>query len=651
MAHKTNGPERFWKELKRRKVFGVVTTYAATAYIIIEVTNNLVEPLSLPAWIAKLVILLLVAGLPIVIILSWIFEFTPQGIKKTEPIEESGKGEILVKPVKRKIRASYVLNGVLIIAVIVLAYPKIFKKNTLERLRSSGERISIAVMPFQNMTNDTAWNVWEDGIQDILISSLSNSEELKIRQAESIKNLVRSEGILNYASITPSIASTISQKMDANILIFGNIKQAGSTIRLYTQLIDPETEEVYKSFQIEGLAIEKNIFQLIDTLSGMVSNFLIISELEKKVPEIYRLSGMTDSPEAYRDFLQGRNEYMKEDYPASIKWYSKAITADSNFFQAIISISLAYNNQFEYETWFSSGHDKLFLYEESKKWCLRACGKMDQMTTKQKTYTQWLYARLFETKSEEIKYLKQLIESDDQWVTVYFNLGNSYLESDQYEKAIPEYERALEICKKWGLKPYWAMYYTYLGQMYHKTGQYKKEARVYKQAEKDFPDDLELIGSQGILALSQGDTITANRSFKRFSTIMRNMSFPEATITSLLAYGYNEAGFPDKAEEFYRLSLSLDSGNPDRVNSLAYFLIEKDRKIDEALKLINKVLNSNPENFIYLHTKGWGLYKQGKYQEAVDVLQISWDLRRERAIYDHQAYFHLEAAKKAVAGQ
>ena len=642
---------KFWQELKRRKVFSVVTTYTATAYIIIEVTNNLVEPLHLPDWVATVVVLLLATGLPVVIILSWIFDFTSQGIKKTESLEELESKEVATKPVKSKLRASYVLNAVLIITVIVLAYPKIFKRDTLEKLRSSGERISVAVMPFQNMTNDTTWNVWQDGIQDILISTLSNSEELKIRQAESIKNLVKGEGMVNYASITPTIASTISQKLDANILIFGNIKQAGNTIRLYTQLIDPVTEEVYKSFQIEGLAIEKNIFQLIDTLSGMVRNFLIISELEKKVPEIYKLSGTTNSPEAYRDFLQGRNEYMKEDYPASIKWYSKAITADSNFFQAMISVSLAYNNQFEYETWFSSGHDKLYLYKEAKKWCLRACGKMDLMTTQQKTYTQWLYARLFETKSEEIKYLKQLTQSDDQWVTIYFNLGNSYSESNQYEKAIPEYERALEICKKWDLKPYWALYYTYLGQMYHKTGQYKKEARVYKLAEKDFPDDLELIGRQGILALSQGDTIAANRSFKRFSTIMRNMSFPEATITSLLAFGYNEAGFPDKAEESYRLALSLDSGNPDRINSLAYFLIDKDRKIDEALKLIDKVLNLNPDNFIYLHTKGWGLYKQGKYEEAVDALQISWDLRREKAIYDHEAYLHLETAKKAVAGQ
>ena len=55
------------------------------------------------------------------------------------------------------------------------------------------------------MTNDTTWNVWQDGIQMNLITSLSNSEELEVRQAESVNNLIQSKGITDYSSITPSI--------------------------------------------------------------------------------------------------------------------------------------------------------------------------------------------------------------------------------------------------------------------------------------------------------------------------------------------------------------------------------------------------------------------------------------------------------------
>jgi tetratricopeptide (TPR) repeat protein len=87
------------------------------------------------------------------------------------------------------------------------------------------------------------------------------------------------------------------------------------------------------------------------------------------------------------------------------------------------------------------------------------------------------------------------------------------------------------------------------------------------------------------------------------------------------------------------------------LNSFAYFLINNDGNIDEGLELVEKALALSPGYYEYLHTKGWGLYKQGKYKEALDLLQESWDIRMKNAIYDHAAYLHLEAAKKAVAGQ
>ncbi len=106
-------------------------------------------------------------------------------------VKEDERKKDMKKPVKSdkdRLLSVAVIVAILIIAAI-LAYPKIFKRDTLEKLRSSGERISVAVMPFQNMTNDTIWNVWQDGIQDNLITSLSNSEELKVRQTESIKSV------------------------------------------------------------------------------------------------------------------------------------------------------------------------------------------------------------------------------------------------------------------------------------------------------------------------------------------------------------------------------------------------------------------------------------------------------------------------------
>ena len=112
----------------------------------------------------------------------------------------------------------------LIVVVVILSYPKIFKRNTLYNLRSSDGRISVAVMPFRNQTNDTIWDIWQECIQDNLITYLSNfPEALKIRQTESIRSLIPGKAGASYASITPSVAAAIARKLDANAFIIGSI--------------------------------------------------------------------------------------------------------------------------------------------------------------------------------------------------------------------------------------------------------------------------------------------------------------------------------------------------------------------------------------------------------------------------------------------
>jgi tetratricopeptide (TPR) repeat protein len=563
---------------------------------------------------------------------------------KTDEKKDESKSTDIQKGIFRKSKVSLILllSGILIVAAII-AYPKIFKQDKLEKLRSSGERISVAVMPFQNMTNDTTWNVWQDGIQDMLITSLSNTEELKVRQRGSINTLIQIKGLTNYASITPSLASTISQNLDANYFIYGSIKQAGALIRVNAQLIDSKTEEVLKSFQIENPSKEEMIFHIIDSLSIEIKNFLIISKLKKELSQFQMSSHKnealvsTNSPEAYRFFLLGDNAFKKSDFSEAIKMYLQAIDIDSNYIVAEMRIPFAFANQ--------------GLYEQEKEWCLKLYAKKDHMTTLQKIDLNYIYADCFETPYESIKYLSQQKELDDQNPKIYYGLGVENSRVNQYDKAISEFEKSLEIFNKWDSKPMWVNNYTVLGFAYHKTGQYKKEKKLYKKAEQDFPNDPGLIYSQTILSLTEGDTILANQYVEKFISALRDNSIPEVEITEGLAYIYWEAGILDKAEKYYRKALSLEPENPDYMNNLAYFLINNDRNINEGLVLISTALKSDSDNYDYLHTKGWGLYKQGKYQETLDILQKSWDLRRQYSVYDHEAYLHLEEAKKAFASQ
>jgi hypothetical protein len=82
---------------------------------------------------------------------------------------------------KRKLLSGIIVAAVLLGIAAILIYPKLFKRDTLGNLRSSRE-IVVVVMPFENLTNDTTWNVWQKPIQEILTNSLTNSEELTVRQ-------------------------------------------------------------------------------------------------------------------------------------------------------------------------------------------------------------------------------------------------------------------------------------------------------------------------------------------------------------------------------------------------------------------------------------------------------------------------------------
>jgi tetratricopeptide (TPR) repeat protein len=575
-------------------------------------------------------------------------EQTKESIIVVKANERNIMPEKPAKSGKLKLISIVAFVAILMIAAIFV-YPKIFKRDTLEKLRSSGEKISVAVMPFQNLTNDTIWDVWQDGIQTNLITSFTNSsEELKVRQTESITSVLQSKGLTGHASITPSVASTVSQKLDADVFVYGSINQSGLIIRLNAQLVDSKTEDAIKSFQINGTA--ENILPLIDTLSIKIKDFLLISKLKNESSRDYKDVSTTNSPEAFRYFIYGRNEIIKYNYLSARNWLNQAIAIDSSFLDAMIMLSSSYLDEVEYEQNTNSPVDEL-LYDQAKKWCLKAYKKRNQISLKDRFRTNWIYAKYFETPNEEIIYLKQLLDLDDQNPKIHHNLGNSYFDLYQYDKAIPEYEKALEIYKKWGSKPSWIFDYVYLGEAYRETGQLEKVKKLHKKAEKDFPDDPYFLYHQAVLSLTIGDTVEANRYIKKGITYLKSVSISDASISAIIASGYAEAGLIGKAEKLYQQALLLEPENPVRLNDLAYFLIDKDRNVNRGIELVEKALELKPQYYTYLHTKGWGLYKQQKYKEALEILQKSWDLRMKNAIYDHEAFLHLEAAKKAVAGQ
>ena len=536
------------------------------------------------------------------------------------------------------------ISTLLLSLICFLVYKKIQKAELSDNLLSPYGGISIAVMPFRNMSNDTTWDIWQDAIQQDLISSLSMTGELKVRQKESINSLLQSQGVTENAAISTAIAGTISKKLDADIFICGNIQQAGATIRLNAQLIDTKTKNVLGSIEQDGPGKEEKIFDITDSLRKKVTDFLLKAKLIKE-NSIFQHNAppVTNSPEALRYFIYGRKARRKGDLASAINWCLKALACDSNFTDAAFMLENSYS--FEGNS------------EQSYQWLIKNWEKRDQMVPDCKVYASWAYAYSFESPAEQIKYLNQLLEIDDNVPDYLYLLGLTYNSIKEFDKAVPELEKALAIYRKWGkdwLKDNFVFWH--LGIAYHMTGQYKKEKKLYNEAEKYSRNNHPVLTLLAVMSLKEKDSIAANRYIERYISAKKMISSSKADVATGVGDIYfnsglmdNVAGSMDKAEKYYRKALSLEPENPGRINTLANFFIESNRNLNEVSGLMDRAMELAPaktDYYNYLNTKGWGLYKSGKNKEAVEILEKTWN---EAPFKLYSIKSHLEEVRNAVA--
>jgi TolB-like protein len=235
MPERSNKPLRFWKELKRRRVIHVITVYASASFVLIELVNNLSEPLNLPASLATIVIIVLAVGFPLAVILSWIYDLTGEGFEKTRALEDIREEEPDV-PDEQHARLAKVPNAWKIATytsfIVILGLVTLNIVGGSKTLRA-GDIQSLVILPFENYTGDDALENMVSSMHSLLIGDMGRISGLRVIGKTSSKV---------YRDVDLS-AMDIARELNVDAVVEGTVMCLGDSVCMQFRLVNAKGKE------------------------------------------------------------------------------------------------------------------------------------------------------------------------------------------------------------------------------------------------------------------------------------------------------------------------------------------------------------------------------------------------------------------------
>ena len=324
-AASSTGLSGFYKELKRRKVTRVITVYAAAAFVILELLSIVVEPLQLPEWTLSMVIVLLVIGFVFAVVLSWIYDVSPDGgWERTRPAnhfdEHKGKGET------RSWKIASFLSFVVIAALIVL---NLTGRQNRQQVSLELEK-SIAVLPFKNESSDSSNLYFVNGLMESTLNNLQKIKDLRVISRSSV------EKYRNTDKTIPEIA----EELNVSYFVEGSGQKVGDRVLLNIQLIEASGDrhlwaEQYNREVGDIFALQNEVAKKI---ASAIEAIVTPAELEQigKKP--------TENLLAYDYYLQALDPFLSrtnEGLEKAILLFQKAIEEDPKFALAYANVAIS----------------------------------------------------------------------------------------------------------------------------------------------------------------------------------------------------------------------------------------------------------------------------------------------------------------------
>jgi TolB-like protein/Flp pilus assembly protein TadD len=315
----------FFRELRRRNVYRAGAAYAVAGWLIVQVATQVLPLFDVSPLALRVIVLLIVAGFPIVLILSWVYEVTPAGIVRTDDVAPDAS---ITHRTGR--RLNFVIIGVLALAVLFLLGQRYLVPPRANAPAAAATDKSIAVLPFENLSEDKANAFFAQGIQDEILTRLAKIGALKVISRTSTQH---------YAS-SPDNLPDIARQLGVAHILEGSVQKIGDAVHINVQLIRADTDE-HLWAEVYNRKLD-DIFAVEGEVAGAIASALNakLSGAEKAAVS----DRPTQNVAALEAYLKGRAlddaGYSYDVARAQADAYAEAVKLDPGFASAWAQLSM-----------------------------------------------------------------------------------------------------------------------------------------------------------------------------------------------------------------------------------------------------------------------------------------------------------------------
>ena len=347
----------FFAELKRRNVYKVAVAYTVVGWLVIQISSTVLPTFHASEWILQTLLVLVAIGFPIALVIAWAFELTPEGIKRTGDVDLAASTR---QPRKHAWIFVVIVGAAFSIGLFFIG--RYTARNTAGALELPAK--SIAVLPFDNLSDDKQNSYFATGVQDQILTNLAKVSELKVISHTSVRR---------YKSGIQRNLREIGRQLGVAYIVEGSVQRAGDRLRINAQLIDARTDanvwaETYDRTAADLFAIQSELAQSIVTQLKTKLSPKQRAEIEERP---------TQDLVAFELYLQAKEvidsyinvEDVRAAFLKALQALDQAIKRDENFVSAYCYAARA--NSLLYFFDLDPTQDRILLAEAAVKAALR----------------------------------------------------------------------------------------------------------------------------------------------------------------------------------------------------------------------------------------------------------------------------------------